>query len=655
MKKKVNILIVEDEGATATDIKFTLLNKGYGISSTAATGLNALKEIQYSKPDLVLMDIRLPGEMDGIETAEKIWSDYGIPIIYLSAHIDNELIERSRKTKPYGYLLKPFKEDELHATITMALERHKLQKKLKETMGKLKKNEETLKLALEATTEGIWDWNIATGYIYYSPVWQKIAGVQDIKPDFQSWESLVHRDDRKVFKDSLDEHFKGIQQYWHKEMRLYCQTGTQGRTEQGLYKWILGRGKVTAYDSKGSPVRMVGTISDISERKKAEEELIRAKEKAEEADRLKTAFLSNMSHEIRTPINGILGFASLLKDNDLAIQNKTNFIDLISQSSRQLLSLIDDIIDLSRIETGALPIVESPFHLKDFIKMIYNSYRKQLEILPEHKTKLILEIDEKTNNTDDLICSDETRLEQVISNLLNNALKFTLRGTIRMGYKNDDKYICFWVKDTGPGMNDEEKSHIFSRFRQANETTSRVYGGAGLGLSICQGIVELLHGTIWVESEKDTGSSFFVTIPYKKGAPEPKKTILKPPSSNYSLKGVRTLVVEDNELNKKLLEAILTKSKASALFVSSGLEAVKKAKEEHFDLVLMDIRLPDISGIQAAHLIWELDTKTPIIAITAYALVEERRKILEAGFQGYLTKPFDTNELLEKMAFLTGK
>jgi signal transduction histidine kinase len=388
----------------------------------------------------------------------------------------------------------------------------------------------------------------------------------------------------------------------------------------------------------------IGGISfDITQLKEYERKLIDAKEKAEESDRLKTAFLNNMSHEIRTPMNAICGFAEQLNSENLSEEKKKQFLNIIQNSSQQLLSVINDILSISSIETQQEKVTISLVNINQKISELLSLYKERVEY-----KDLIISEHSGLPDAQSMVYTDEMKLTRILSNLLNNAVKFTQKGRIEFGYTLKDNALEFFVKDTGIGIKKEFSEKIFERFIQADQSIHTNYGGTGLGLSVSKAYTELLGGDIRVESEYGKGSDFYFTIPYK--AASSKATEKKTEGPGSLKKTVTILIAEDEELNFEYLKELLDKENITILHSHNGKEAFETCKkDETIDLVLMDIKMPVMDGFTAANLIREIRPNLPIIAQTGYALDHEVEKF-STNFNDYLTKPIFEEQLTKKLS-----
>jgi hypothetical protein len=403
-------------------------------------------------------------------------------------------------------------------------------------------------------------------------------------------------------------------------------------------------------DERGNPIALIGIAVDITERKKAYQELISAKEKAEESDRLKSAFLTNISHELRTPLNAIIGFSSLLvesrKDQD-TITNST----IILNSGNHLLGLVEDILDISMIETGQFKTSYEFVRIASVLNKVRDIIKG--EIIKDNKTGIEFVLNFDSKDTDLIIKTDSRRLMQVLINLLKNAFKFTSEGQVAFGYtrilKEDKEFLKFFVKDTGIGIDEKYHEIIFNIFRQVDDTHTRRYGGTGIGLSIAKRIVEIFGGEIWVESEPGKGSVFYFTIPLiLPKAEQERKLDAATNVRDFNFSGKTILVAEDEVSNFEYLRILLTKMKIRVLQAKNGIDAIEQCRNDlSIDLVLMDIKMPLLNGYDAAKEIRILRPSLPIIAQTAYANSLDKEEALSAGCDEYISKPIDSRKLAE--------
>lgn len=395
----------------------------------------------------------------------------------------------------------------------------------------------------------------------------------------------------------------------------------------------------------GVITNFVAVKENITEKKKQWVELLAAKEKAETNDRLKSAFLANISHEIRTPMNGILGFSELLREPRLSGEKQAEYIDLIHQSGMRMLGIINDLLDISRIEAGetVLQISETPVNglLRDLLAFFK----------PEAESKMLrLNCTEGLSDSESVIKTDSLRLSQILTNLVKNALKFTNTGGIDFGYTRKNTLLEFYVIDSGIGIPVDMKERIFERFHQADNAQTKGTEGAGLGLSISRELVAMLGGTIRVESEKGMGSTFFFTIPYNPES-SPKFEQPSPIASGDQFKALSNLTIliaEDDEASSYLLKKCLKAENITTFSAVNGEEALRQVESHpEIGLVLMDIRMPEMNGIDATMQIKQHRPDFPIIALSAFASQEEREMARQSGCDGFITKPINMSELLE--------
>ncbi len=381
---------------------------------------------------------------------------------------------------------------------------------------------------------------------------------------------------------------------------------------------------------------------------KEREKLMRAKIKAEESDVLKTSFLSNMSHEIRTPMNAILGFSNLLSHKEISASEKEEFVNLIRINGKNLLTLVEDIIDISKIDSGQLQVKNSPVCLHEILKDVYDSFWDDIKRRGQLNIKLYL--NEGISDKKTMILTDAFRLRQVLINLVGNGIKFTDRGFVEFGYElKNEEVLQFYIKDTGIGLPKGKEQEVFERFSKfSNDKQKMLYGGTGIGLSIAKDVVSLMGGKIWVESEEKVGSTFYFTIPYHRVSNVAVKPEDETPVAKYNWEGKTFLVAEDEEDNFRYLEVALSISNASLIWARNGAEAVDIFNRiDDIDLVLMDIKMPEMDGYSATREIKIKNKNVPVIAQTAYAMSEEKEKSRLAGCDDYIAKPINYSDLLK--------
>ena len=408
----------------------------------------------------------------------------------------------------------------------------------------------------------------------------------------------------------------------------------------------------TVKDKNGNVIALIGVASDITERRKFERELIETREKALESDRLKSAFLANMSHEIRTPMNGILGFTNLLSEPGLTSTEIREYIRIIQKSGERMLNTVNDLIDISKIETGQMQMVHSETSVKEQILNLYNFFYPEAA---EKRINFILRDDIKPDNV--IIRTDIAKLDSILTNLIKNAIKYTEKGTIEIGASLTGNKLEVYVKDTGIGIPENRHDAVFNRFEQADFGDTRAFEGSGLGLAIVKAYVEMMGGEIALKSEPGVGSVFSFFIPveifdedfmFEEYFEEKKDT--------DELRKLIILIVEDDPVGLQFLKALLSQYDAEIFTAENGLAAVETMKNnQNINIILMDLRMPVMDGYEATRQIREFNKQVIIIAQTAFALSGDREKAINAGCNDYISKPIIINDFYDKINFYSGK
>ncbi len=489
---------------------------------------------------------------------------------------------------------------------------------VKRTERFLTDNVARLSLMLEAGNVFPWYADIASGKIEIGDELFKAYGVdrKEFQDDFFSIATFVasiYPDDRGIFEAIYNNLLAGES----------CKIGLELRLDllnTGEYKWVDLKGVAQEFDERGKVTKVLGFIADIQKRRDDEQALIEAKQRAEESDRLKSAFLANVSHEIRTPLNAIVGFSEVIAHTEGECERE-EYLDIVKANSNLLLHLINDILDLSRIESGKMEFIDENIQMDELCEELRQMHQMRIK----NDVKVIFERPAVSLT----IVSDSHRLRQLYSNLISNAIKYTEKGSITLGYKLKGNMMEGYVRDTGSGIPVEKLNNVFGRF----EKLDLLKQGFGLGLSICKSILDNMGGKIWVESELGVGSCFYFSIPYNGTLPvagEQNKPLI--------------LVAEDMDCNYELVKAIL-EERYSVLRANDGIDVVTKYESHKPDLILMDVRMPGLDGLSAAGIIRELNPTIPIIATTAFAFETDREMALAAGCNEYMSKPLEAEKL----------
>lgn len=512
----------------------------------------------------------------------------------------------------------------------------------KQASLKLAESEENLKTAQNIAGMGSFAFELATGKVEWSDELYNIYERDPAKGpfDLEELKNAIAEDDRLSLEHNLN-------QILEKKETKQFDVKLISDSKPGKFLSILGKPYL---NEKNEVVRIVGTVMDITERKLAEIELQEAKEKAEESDRLKTAFLQTMSHELRTPLNAIIGFSELLIEEDMPPEQNEDFVKTINQSGDHLLSIIEDMFEISALETGESKLQTEEFKLGGFLLAFSKEMKKKQKKLEKEHIEMHFPDFQAANKL--LLETDREKLSRVLANLYANALKFTAEGYVKLDYKTKGNDLMFLVEDTGIGIEKEKHNLIFERFRQVEESTTREFEGVGLGLAICRKISDLMGGELCLDSEPGKGSVFYFKLPdvlLMQERTADKETAGRE-ARRRDLNEKLIAVAEDEPSNMVLLEMILKRHGANILKAENGTDIVKLVrKSPEVDLVLMDIKMPEKDGFEATRELHEFRPDLPVIALTAYAAEGDREKAINAGCIDYLSKPINRGELIDKI------
>ena len=673
-EKLVDVLLVDDrEDGLITLEALLSQDKNYNLVK-ARSGREAIQALEHHDFAVILLDVQMP-ELDGFETAEIIHRQprfQGVPIIFVTAiNKEDRYVFRGYEAGAVDYIFKPFDPMILRSKVAIFCELHLKNRKILEQSRQLLERDALKHKAYiqsvelenlrryrnlaDAIPHLILRLGLNAGAEYHNEVWQNFTGLSGAATRGGGWQAAIHPRD-------LDE----LMDNWTRAMamRKRFESEVRVRRHDGAYRWhwlkVDAEGGVD-----GEIMAWLATWTDIHDRKIAEEKLKDAQKVAEAANDAKTHFLANMSHEIRTPLNAIMGFTELLLDPAISAEEKMKSVAIVRRNGHQLLKIVDEILDISKVEAGGLvteKVVTQVFGLLGEVRALLQS--------SAGKKKIGLEFNMGAR-LPSLVVTDPARLRQILINVIGNAIKFTESGSVMVTprYLCDAQARCFLqveVKDTGLGIDPVSRERIFQPFSQADASTTRLYGGTGLGLALSRRLARALGGDVRLLESSTAGGSTFtieveVTVPPQtefrigmNAMPESTDQIGHVPVAGV-LFGKRILLVEDAEDNQFLIRQFLNRTGAEIEIANNGHEGVGKALGSKFDAVLMDIQMPIVDGYEATKRLRAAGYDRPIIALTAHALIEERDNALRTGCDGHLTKPIDRKQLIDSLVqFTTG-
>ena len=632
----INILIVDDREENIIALEALIMRDDIRILSTTSPN-DALKIAWENNISIALVDVQMP-EIDGFELVDMLKSNprtKDILVIFVTAiSKESKYAIKGLSTGAVDYLFKPLDPYITSAKVDSFIQLARSQEEIRlknevlENLSLVIKNSADIICAVDAQSFRIQTIN---------PAVEKILG---FKPSELVGKSIIDRavDAQKAaFKNKLGEIIK--------DNLSFAVFEFQFETFDKRVIWAECR---ASYQNKTIFIN----ISDISPQKSYLEQLLKSKDAAEYGKKVKEAFLANMSHELRTPVNGIIGLTKLLLQTPLNDQ-QVNMLNLMETSSASLLGVINDVLDISKIEAGKFSIVRSTNNLHELVESVYKLLKFKAD---EKQIDLVLDVDPQVPQ---YLIFDSLRLNQILMNLLSNAIKFTDKGFVKLKISllkklNDKVQLKFTVEDTGVGIASNNLSRIFEQFEQAEDDTASNYGGTGLGLTIVKKLVELKDGELTFSSQVGKGSVFNFTNWYTVATKPQQKPVDKTEDKKLSpFENIRILVAEDNLVNQFILKKMLSDWNLEVAFVDNGRKAIDKLKEQHFDLILMDTHMPELNGYQAAKQIRldfeEPKRSIPIISLSAASFDHEQQEAIAAGMNDVLAKPFQPQDLHQKI------
>lgn len=525
----------------------------------------------------------------------------------------------------------------------LTMEKAQSRAALEESQDSLDRTQESLEMALEASLMGTWETDLQSGRLVFSAMAKSLVQMSAESVTSEIFFSRIHPEDQEACQIAREETLqKGVD--LNVDFRYVFPDGS--------IRWFRSQGRAK-HGADGKPVRLTGTILDITSEKNHQAQLEAALKEAESASSLKSTFLANMSHEIRTPLGAILGFADVLNDAGLTEEERSKYAQIIRRNGETLSHILNDILDLSKVESGHLNVESIGFSLRSLV----NEVASLLEVRAKEKD-LLLKV-QIAPDVKDHITSDPLRLKQILMNLVGNAIKFTSAGSVTISVsRGTDESIRFAITDTGVGIDKEKQSKLFQAFSQADSSITRLFGGTGLGLVLSQKLADLLGGSIELtRSELKVGSTFTLTIREFKNAPtknSEKNPLRKMEATvNKPLQNKQVLLTEDSPDIQKLLTLILRKEGAEVDLAINGMDCLQKYQNKSYDVILMDIQMPIMDGYTAARKLREQGFARPIIALTAHAMSDEHQRCIQAGCDGYLSKPVQRQKLVDMILEFT--
>ncbi len=659
--KKINILLVDDRPEGLVTLEAVLNDPEYNLVK-AASGQEALAHVLTKDFAVILMDVQMP-DMDGFETAAIIKQrekSKNTPIIFMSANNKaDHYVSIGYSVGAVDYMLKPFDPHVLKSKVSVFVDLHKKNWLIHEQTEFLREVEkrDRLRTLRELEMEGRRRYqNLADaipqivfragpqGTIeYFNQYWLQYTGKTVSESTGKSWRAVIHPSDLPIIEKEWTDNKK-------EQKGFECECRIRG-VRTGEFRWHLLR--VVPEFNELELVGWIGVVTDIQDQKAVQQELLLSKTLADAANETKSRFLANMSHEIRTPLGVILGFSELLIDPKTSAQEKQESISIIRRNGQQLSKIIDEILDLSKVEAGKMEIEKSDISVIDLFDGI-----KAFMNLPAKEKGLNLEFNVE-GKIPTKIHSSSIRLQQILVNLIGNGIKFSPKGKVIVTLSYTAPHLHVSVKDTGPGLTAAQIDQLFQPFTQVDTSMTRKHGGTGLGLALSRKLARAMGGDLVVdESKPGEGCNFRLSIEayiaensvmVDSLEPQKKTSDFNEPKDTAVLRGMNVLLVEDSPDNQFLVKRFLTMEGAKVDIANNGVEGVQKAMGSEHDIVLMDIQMPELDGYGAISQLRKSGYKKPIIALTAHGMMEERQRCLDIGSNDHLTKPVNRVALIKRI------
>lgn len=671
--ERANILLVDDRTDGLMAMEVVLNSPRYRLMK-ASSGPEALELAANHDFAAILLDVQMPG-MDGFQTAERLRKIDGhrdTPIIFVTAiNKDDMYVQRGYLTGAVDYIFKPVDPLILRSKVAVFAELYLGKRKLKDQAEQLKiseRRERYLKLTelelqslkryrslVDAIPHVVWKTHADGSVDYFNLFWTTYTGLSQDESRGDGWHQAFDECDLNIFLKAWITAITKNESF-EIECRLHSKTG------EARWHWLRA---VPEPDAFGQAVGWIVTAMDIQDRRAMEQSLIQAKDAADAANQAKSQFLANMSHEIRTPLGAILGFTDILSRSDLREEDRANTISVIQRNGNALLKIIDEILDLSKVEAGRIEIEELRVDLSQLLSDVTQLHKNKAE-----KKGLTFNVS-LLSSLPRYIHTDPTRLRQLLNNLIGNSVKFTEKGSVDVeiqwarepdGHRQDGNLnrgnLKIAVKDTGIGIPKEKASSLFQPFTQVDGSTSRRFGGTGLGLALSRKLAQVMGGNVWIErSTPGFGSTFSFTISVatdehvemiSRLLSRDESQIEKQNFPSDYLDGMKILLAEDSEDNQRLISHFLAKVGAEVDIANDGKQALDKIADGKYDLVLLDIQMPEMDGYQAISILRERGYKGGVVAITAHALKEDREQCLRLGFDDHISKPIQRARLIRE-------